>query len=155
MHKTLDARGLACPAPVLMTKDAVEKDRLDTVEVIVDNEAAKENVSRFLGYQQFSGVGGQVDFVRASSLSKGGKSIIALPSTNKLGTKSRIVAKLYEGACVTTSRNDVQYIITEFGIANLRGKSIRERARILIELAHPDFRDQLRTDFSNSSGYKI
>jgi selenium metabolism protein YedF len=54
MHKTLDARGLACPAPVLMTKDAVEEDKLDTVEVIVDNEAAKENVSRFLGAQQFS-----------------------------------------------------------------------------------------------------
>ncbi len=108
-----------------------------------------------LGYQQFSGVGGQVDFVRASSLSPGGKSIIALPSTNKEGTISRIVAKLYDGSCVTTSRNDVQYIVTEYGIADLRGKTIRERARILLDIAHPNFRDQLKNEFCDLSGYEI
>ncbi len=108
-----------------------------------------------LGYQQFSGVGGQVDFVRASSLSPGGKSIIALPSTNTAGTISRIVPKLYEGSCVTTSRNDVHYIVTEYGIANLRGKTIRERAISLIEIAHPNFRDQLKKEFSDLSGYEI
>ncbi|MFX1551655.1 MAG: acetyl-CoA hydrolase/transferase family protein [Promethearchaeota archaeon] len=97
-----------------------------------------------LGYQQYSGVGGQVDFVRASSLSPGGKSIIALPSTNKGVTISRIVPKLNEGACVTTSRNDVHYIVTEYGIADLRGKTSRERADLLINIAHPDFRDQLK-----------
>jgi 4-hydroxybutyrate CoA-transferase len=97
-----------------------------------------------LGYQQYSGVGGQVDFVRASSLSPGGKSIIALPSTNKGVTISRIVPKLNEGACVTTSRNDVHYIVTEYGIADLRGKTSRERANLLINIAHPDFRDQLK-----------
>ncbi|MFX0179604.1 MAG: acetyl-CoA hydrolase/transferase family protein [Candidatus Hodarchaeota archaeon] len=103
-----------------------------------------------LGYQQYSGVGGQVDFVRASSLSLGGKSIIALPSSNKKGTISRIVTKLNEGACVTTSRNDVHYVVTEYGIANLRGNTIHQRANALINIAHPNFRDQLKEDF-----YKI
>ncbi len=100
-----------------------------------------------IGYQQYSGVGGQVDFVRASSISPGGKSIIALPSTNKKKTITRIVSKLDEGACVTTSRNDVHYIVTENGIADLRGKTIRQRAKALIDISHPDFRDQLREDF--------
>jgi 4-hydroxybutyrate CoA-transferase len=100
-----------------------------------------------LGYQQYSGVGGQVDFVRASSLSPGGKSIIALPSSNKKGTISRIVSKLNEGACVTTSRNDVHYVVTEYGIANLRGKTIHQRAKALINVAHPDFRAQIEKDF--------
>jgi 4-hydroxybutyrate CoA-transferase len=108
-----------------------------------------------MGYQQFSGVGGQVDFVRASSLSPGGKSIIALPSTNKAGNVSRIVSKLYDGACVTTSRNDVHYIVTEYGIADLRGKVIRERAKDLIDIAHPNFRTQLKKEFSELSGYSI
>ena len=97
-----------------------------------------------LGYQQFSGVGGQVDFVRASSLSPGGKSIIAFPSTNKKMTISRIVTKLNDGACVTTSRNDVHYVVTEYGIADLRGKTTRERANLLINIAHPKFRDMLK-----------
>jgi 4-hydroxybutyrate CoA-transferase len=97
-----------------------------------------------LGYQQYSGVGGQVDFVRASNLSPGGRSIIALPSTNKEITISRIVPILNEGACVTTSRNDVHYVVTEYGIADLRGKTNRERANLLINIAHPNFRDKLK-----------
>ncbi|MFX1243214.1 MAG: acetyl-CoA hydrolase/transferase family protein [Promethearchaeota archaeon] len=97
-----------------------------------------------LGYQQYSGVGGQVDFVRASSLSPGGKSIIALPSTNKDMTISRIVPKLNEGACVTTSRNDIHFVVTEYGIADLRGKTTRERAKLLINIAHPNFRNELK-----------
>ncbi|MFX1575126.1 MAG: acetyl-CoA hydrolase/transferase family protein [Promethearchaeota archaeon] len=103
-----------------------------------------------IGYQQFSGVGGQVDFVRASSLSPGGKSIIAFPSTSKNGTVSRIVPLLNEGACVTTSRNDVHYIITEYGIINLRGKTVRQRAKALISIAHPDFRDYLNQNYKNN-----
>lgn len=100
-----------------------------------------------LGYQQYSGVGGQVDFVRASSLSQGGKSIIAFPSTNTKKTISRIVPKLNEGACVTTSRFDVHYIVTEYGIVDLRGKTVRQRATDLISIAHPNFRNQLEKDF--------
>jgi len=103
-----------------------------------------------IGYQQYSGVGGQVDFVRASSLSPGGKSIIAFPSTNKKKTLSRIVPNLDEGACVTTSRNDVHYIITEYGIADLRGKNLRQRADALINIAHPNFRTQLEEEFKRS-----
>jgi 4-hydroxybutyrate CoA-transferase len=100
-----------------------------------------------LGYQQYSGVGGQVDFVRASSLSPGGRSIIAFPSTNTKKTISRIVPKLNEGACVTTSRFDVHYVVTEYGIADLRGKTVRQRAKDLISIAHPEFRNQLKKDF--------
>ena len=96
-----------------------------------------------IGPAQFTGVGGQVDFVRSAMASEGGKSIIAFPSTGKKGTISRITARLKEGACVTTSRHDVDYIVTEYGVAHLKGKSNKERAEALINIAHPDFRDEL------------
>lgn len=96
-----------------------------------------------IGYQQYSGVGGQVDFVRAASISPGGKSIIAMPSAAKNNTISKIVLQFEEGACVTTSRNDVHYVVTEYGIADLRGKTTRQRAEALINIAHPDFRESL------------
>jgi 4-hydroxybutyrate CoA-transferase len=100
-------------------------------------------VAETIGPKQFSGTGGQVDFVRGTSLAEGGKSIIALPSTAAKGKISRIVPFIDEGAAVTTSRNDVHYIVTEYGIANLKGKTLRERARALINIAHPDFREAL------------
>lgn len=96
-----------------------------------------------MGRDQFSGVGGQVDFIRGASRSRGGRSIVALPSTAAKGTISRIVASLDPGSAVTTSRNDVHYVVTEYGIAELRGKTLRERARALIGIAHPDFREAL------------
>jgi 4-hydroxybutyrate CoA-transferase len=96
-----------------------------------------------LGPRQFSGVGGQVDFVRGSQLSPGGKAVIALPSTAKDGAISRITAQLAPGSAVSTSRNDVDYIVTEFGIAELRGKTVRQRMKELINIAHPNFRDEL------------
>lgn len=96
-----------------------------------------------LGPVQFSGVGGQVDFVRGAARSKGGKSIIALPSTAAKGKVSRIVALLDKGAAVTTSRNDIDYVVTEYGIAALRGKTVRERMKALINIAHPDFRQEI------------
>jgi len=99
--------------------------------------------AEMIGRNQFSGVGGQVDFVRGASRSKGGKSIIALPSTAAKGKVSRIACALDAGSAVTTSRNDVHFIVTEYGAAELRGKSIRERAKALIAIAHPDFRDSL------------
>jgi 4-hydroxybutyrate CoA-transferase len=98
-----------------------------------------------IGPKQFSAVGGQVDFVRAASAAPGGKSIIALPSTGRNGATSRIVKELSRGACVTTSRNDVHYVVTEYGIADLRGKSTRQRAGLLAGIAHPDFREALRS----------
>jgi acetyl-CoA hydrolase len=96
-----------------------------------------------IGYSFYSGIGGQVDFVRGSARSKGGKSIIALPSTARNDTVSRIVAHLKEGAGVVTSRGDVHYIATEFGVAYLHGKTVRERCQSLINIAHPRFREEL------------
>jgi acyl-CoA hydrolase len=96
-----------------------------------------------IGNQFYSGIGGQVDFLRGASYSKGGKPIIAISSTAKNDTISRITPMLSPGAGVVTSRGLVRYVVTEFGIAYLHGKSIRERAQALIEIAHPKFRNQL------------
>lgn len=96
-----------------------------------------------IGGRIYSGVGGQVDFVRGARASRGGRSILALPSTAKGGSCSRIVAELAPGSSVTTSRNDVHVIATEHGIVNLHGLSLRERAARLIGLAAPAFRDDL------------
>ncbi len=96
-----------------------------------------------LGYQFYSGIGGQVDFIRGCARSRGGKPIIAMPSTAKGGTVSRIVPHLTEGAGVVTTRGDVHYVVTEYGIAYLHGKSIRQRALDLINIAHPKFRKEL------------
>lgn len=91
----------------------------------------------------FSGIGGQVDFVRGAARSRGGKAIIAMRSTAKEGSVSRIVATLEEGAGVVTSRGDVRFVVTEYGVADLWGKTIRERTCALIEIAHPQFRAEL------------
>lgn len=112
------------------------------VQVDLYGQAASESI----GAKQISGVGGQVDFIRGASASKGGISILAMPSTVK-GKISKIVPLLDEGAAVTTSRNDVDYIVTEYGIAHLKGETLRQRARNLIEIAHPDFQDGLKAEF--------
>ena len=91
----------------------------------------------------FSGIGGQVDFIRGAARSLDGKAIIAVPSTARKGTVSRILPALEAGAGVVTSRGDVNYVVTEYGVADLWGKTVRERAAALIEIAHPDFRDEL------------
>jgi acyl-CoA hydrolase len=96
-----------------------------------------------LGYQFYSGIGGQVDFIRGAARSRGGKAIIALPSTAKNGTISRIVPCLTEGAGVVTTRADVRYVVTEYGVAYLHGKSIKQRVLALIGIAHPKFRAEL------------
>jgi acyl-CoA hydrolase len=97
-----------------------------------------------IGRDIYSGFGGQLDFIRGSARSKGGKPIIALPSTAKSGSLSRIVDTLAEGSGVVTTRADVHYVVTEHGIARLHGKCLRERAQQLIAVAHPDFRDELK-----------
>jgi len=96
-----------------------------------------------IGTQFYSGIGGQVDFLRGASHSKGGKPIIALPSTAKNGAISRITPMLTPGAGVVTSRGLIRYVVTEYGVAYLHGKSIRERAKALVEIAHPKFREEL------------
>lgn len=98
-----------------------------------------------IGSKNYSGFGGQLDFIRGASRSKGGKAIIAFTSTTKNGTVSRITPFLKQAAGVTTTRADVQYVVTEYGAANLYGLSIRERARQLIDIAHPEFREELES----------
>lgn len=101
-----------------------------------------------LGSRIYSGVGGQLDFVLGAGLSTGGRSIIAMPATAAGGRVSRIVPVLNAGGGVVTPRANVHYVVTEFGVASLRGRSLRERARALIEIAHPDFREQLSREVS-------
>lgn len=96
-----------------------------------------------MGTMHISGTGGQLDYVRGATHSRGGKSFIAFPSTAKEGTISRIMPTLKEGSIVSTGKNDVDNIVTEYGIARLRGKSLSERTKALIAIAHPDFRDEL------------
>jgi acyl-CoA hydrolase len=98
------------------------------------------------GHEIFSGIGGQMDFIRGSALSVGGKPIIALPSMAKSGTVSRIVPALRPGAGVVTTRGHVHWVVTEYGAVNLHGLSIRERGEALISIAHPDVRAELRRE---------
>lgn len=114
------------------------------VEVDLTGQVCSDSI----GYTIYSGFGGQVDFIRGAARASRGKPIIALPATAKKGALSRIVPHLKEGAGVVTSRGDVHYVATEFGIANLHGKSLRERAEALIQIAHPDFRGELE-DFAH------
>ncbi|MCP5483617.1 MAG: acetyl-CoA hydrolase/transferase family protein [Spirochaetales bacterium] len=99
-----------------------------------------------IGDDIYSGIGGQVDFIRGAARSPGGVPIIALPSTAKGGKLSRIKTHLTPGAGVVTSRGDVHYIVTEYGCVNLFGKNLKQRAELLISIAHPDFRDELRRE---------
>jgi acyl-CoA hydrolase len=96
-----------------------------------------------MGSYLYSGIGGQIDFIRGAARSRGGKPIIAMPSTAKDGKLSRIVLNLYPGSGVVTSRGDVHYVVTEYGVAYLHGKNIRERAEALIAIAHPQFQNEL------------
>lgn len=101
-----------------------------------------------IGHRVFSGIGGQMDFIRGAALSRGGKPIIALPSTAARGKVSRLVVQLNPGAGVVTTRGHVHWVVTEYGAANLHGKSLRERADALISIAHPDFRSELRQELA-------
>lgn len=120
-----------------------KNDNLVSINSCVAVDFMGQVSSESVGTMQISGVGGQVDFVRGANMSKGGRSIIAMSSTAKGGTISKIVPMLEPGVAVTTGRNDVAIIVTEYGIADLRGKSLRERAKALIEIAHPNFREEL------------
>lgn len=109
------------------------------IEIDITGQVCSDSI----GTKIFSGIGGQVDFIRGAAHSEGGKPVIALPSITKDGKVSRIVPQLNPGAGVVTSRGDVHYVITEYGIAHLFGKTLKERARELIKIAHPKFRDEL------------
>jgi itaconate CoA-transferase len=114
-----------------------------SINSVIEVDLSGQCNAEFLAGHQFSGSGGQLDFVRGAYDSEGGKSILAFHSTAKDGTVSRIVPRLSENAIVTTPRNDTQYLATEFGVTNLKGQSTRDRALALIALAHPKFRDDL------------
>jgi acyl-CoA hydrolase len=96
-----------------------------------------------IGTSMYSGFGGQVDFVRGARRAPGGKAIIALPSTARRGTISRIVPTLNQGAGVVTNRADVQYVVTEYGVVNLQGLNMKDRVKALLSIAHPSFRADL------------
>ncbi|MAB49970.1 MAG: 4-hydroxybutyrate CoA-transferase [Flavobacteriaceae bacterium] len=108
------------------------------IEVDVTGQVCADSI----GSKMYSGVGGQMDFIRGASLSKGGKAIIALPSVTKKGI-SRIVPSLKPGAGVVTTRSHVHYVVTEYGIANLFGKTIKQRVKALVDIAHPDHREEI------------
>jgi acetyl-CoA hydrolase len=121
-----------------------QNDRMVAINSAIAVDITGQVCADSMGRSIYSGFGGQVDFIRGARRSRGGKPIIALPSTARDGKVSRIVDVLAEGSGVVTSRADVQYVVTEYGVANLFGKSLRERALSLIECAHPDFRQELR-----------
>jgi len=125
-----------------------KNDKMISINSCIEVDMMGQIASETIGLKQFSGTGGQVDYVRGAALSKGGVSIMAMPSTAAKGKVSRIVPLLTEGAAVTTSRNDVDYIVTEYGIAKLKGKTLKQRAENLIRIAHPDFRESLQEEFN-------
>lgn len=136
--------------PATYTNDpyvAGRNDNLVSINSCVQVDLLGQVCSESVGMTQISAVGGQVDFVRAAAISRGGRSIIAMPSTAAGGKISKIVNTLDEGAAVTTNRYDVEYIVTEYGIANLKYRTVRDRARMLINIAHPDFREGLKEAF--------
>jgi 4-hydroxybutyrate CoA-transferase len=126
-----------------------QNDKMVAINSAIQVDLMGQVNAEMIGRNQFSGVGGQVDFIRGASRSKGGKSIIALPSTASGGKVSRIVCEIDRGAAVTTSRNDTYFVVTEFGIADLRGLCIRERAKALIGISHPDFRASLTAQMTD------
>jgi 4-hydroxybutyrate CoA-transferase len=118
-----------------------QNDRMVAINSAIEIDLTGQVCADSIGPKIYSGVGGQLDFIYGASRSRGGIPIIALPSTAK--QFSRIVPMLKQGAGVVTTRNHVRYVVTEYGIADLYGKTIRQRARALINIAHPDFRDEL------------
>lgn len=125
--------------------------RVTAINSAIEVDLTGQVCADSIGTRQFSGVGGQMDFIRGASLSEGGKPIIALPSTTKKG-ESRIVSMLKPGAGVVTTRAHVHFVVTEYGVANLYGRNLRQRARALIDIAHPTHRDALEQEASKRFG---
>lgn len=132
--------------------EIAKNDNMVSINSCLQVDLLGQVVSDTIGLSQFSAVGGQVDFVRGATMSKGGRSIIAMPSTARKGTVSRIVPIITEGSAVTTPRNDVNYVVTEYGIAQLKGKTLKERTKELIRIAHPKFRPALVLEYKKRFG---
>mgnify|MGYP001310981435 CR=1 FL=1 len=119
-------------------------DRMTAINSAIEIDLTGQVVADSIGERIYSGIGGQMDFVQGASQAPGGKAIIALPATARGGTRSRIVPVIQPGAGVVTTRGHVQYVVTEYGAVDLRGQSLRRRAEMLISIAHPDVRPELR-----------
>lgn len=149
LYDFIDRNPMVEMHPVDFTNDpyiAAQNDNMITINGTIEIDFMGQCNSESIGGLAYSGTGGQLDFVRAANRSKGGKNFIVLPSTAKGGTISKIVPRLSPGAHVTTGKNEVAYVATEYGCVNLRGMSVKERAKALIGIAHPDFRDELREE---------
>lgn len=147
LYQFMDQNPMLEMHPVDFTNDPYlvgQNDKMISINATIEVDLMGQCNSESFGPVPYSGTGGQVDFVQAANRSKGGKSFIVLPSTAKNGTISRIVPTLSKGAVVTTSKNDVHYVVTEYGVAKLRGKTLKQRAQELINISHPDFREELR-----------
>lgn len=123
-----------------------QNEKMVAINSAIEVDLTGQVCSDSIGTRIYSGFGGQVDFIRGAAKSKGGKPIIALPSTTKNGKFSKIVSTLKSGAGVVTTRADVHYVVTEYGIAYLHGKNLRQRAEALINIAHPNFRSMLEDE---------
>jgi 4-hydroxybutyrate CoA-transferase len=157
LYDWLDGNPLVEMHPVNYTNDAgvIARNRhMAAVNGALEVDVMGQVCADTLGSYQYSGVGGQVDFVRGTRLSEGGKAVIVLTSTARSGQVSRIVPTLKPGSVVTTSRNDVDYVVTEFGVAQLHGKTVRRRIRELIDIAHPRFREDLSRQAFETYGYR-
>ena len=146
LYDAMDRNPMLEMHPVDFTNDpaiAGQNDNLVAINATLQVDLFGQCGSESLGPNPYSGTGGQTDFIRAANRSNGGRGIIVLPSTAKGDTISRIVPTLTPGTLVSTSKNDVNYVVSEYGVAQLRGKSLRERARELIAIAHPAFREEL------------
>lgn len=125
-----------------------QNDNVVSINSCVEVDLMGQVCSESIGLKQISGIGGQIDFVRGANMSRGGRTIMAMPATAAKGTISKIVPFLAEGATVTTSRCDVNYVVTEYGIAQLQGQTLKERARQLIAIAAPQFQGGLIEEFT-------
>jgi acyl-CoA hydrolase len=146
LYKFVDNNPMVEMRPVDYTNDTSiirRFRRMTAINSAIEVDLTGQVCADSIGHRMYSGVGGQMDFMRGAALAEEGKAIIALPSTAAGGTVSRITASLKEGAGVTTTRSHVRTVVTEYGVAELFGQSLRERAKRLIAIAHPDFRDEL------------
>jgi acyl-CoA hydrolase len=132
-----------------------KNDNVVAVNSAIEVDLSGQVVADSIGFRMFSGIGGQMDFMRGAALSPGGVPVIALPSTASGGKVSRIVPSIRPGAGVVTTRGHVHWIVTEYGAVDLWGKSLRERAEALISIAHPDFRAELRRDIAQARSFTL
>ena len=132
-----------------------KNDNVVAVNSAIEVDVTGQVVADSIGYRMYSGIGGQMDFMRGAALSNGGVPVIALPSTAAGGKVSRIVCAVRQGAGIVTTRGHVHYIVTEYGAVDVWGMSLRRRAEALISIAHPDFRAQLRSECVNARHFAM